>query len=271
LQTLHGAYPEHELLSDAGSGLNWKRANFVALLDAAPAEISARVSAASPLRSSSTYCEAVAVNSWFCTKQMTLKVPQLSEERVLARSSLLSLSSLPATTESGPRPNAKPEKKPQLAPTQEPLKAKKWRIHPTASQKETLKLWLEATRWVYDKAAEAVNARRLSLAFEELRTIINNEQWLNPERTPARMEAVPYDVRDSPLQDLVKAAKPCARPASRCVSVVKRRLCCHNSAIEIAQLRNPAASGESCLEQSKTEVLCGPKITNACPMCSTTT
>lgn len=34
VQDLQEAYPEHEIISDVGSGLNWKRKGFVALLDA---------------------------------------------------------------------------------------------------------------------------------------------------------------------------------------------------------------------------------------------
>jgi len=88
------------------------------------------------------------------------------------------------------------------------IKCQKWRIHPTTEQKEKLKLWLEATRWIYNKAVAMVNTNIHKAVLKDLRElIIHDKVWKNPNLTPVRMRDVPYTIRDSPLQDLLKAIK----------------------------------------------------------------
>ena len=87
------------------------------------------------------------------------------------------------------------------------MKCQKWRIHPTAEQKKTLALWMETTRWIYNKAAAAVNEKEKKAILKELREEIETTRWCDPAQTPERMRDVPYEIRDSPLRDLVKAVK----------------------------------------------------------------
>lgn len=86
------------------------------------------------------------------------------------------------------------------------MKCQKWRIHPTAEQKKTLSLWMETSRWIYNRAAAAVNKKK-SADLKELREEIETSRWSDPSRTPERMRNVPYEIRDSPLRDIVKAVK----------------------------------------------------------------
>ena len=81
---------------------------------------------------------------------------------------------------------------------------RKLRIFPTAQQRQVLFLWLDTARYVYNKAAEAVNAtHERSLAYLRATTQIPNDVWR--ASAPERMHDVPYEIRDSAVQDVAKA------------------------------------------------------------------
>ena len=53
-----------------------------------------------------------------------------------------------------------------------------------------------------------INLDRSKAKLKVLReSLTNDDVWKDAERTPKRMRDVPYEIRDSPLQDLVKAVK----------------------------------------------------------------
>ena len=86
----------------------------------------------------------------------------------------------------------------------------KYRIFPDSEQRATLKLWADATRWIYNKAVEKLNSRRqgtresLSLLREWAGT--EDETWKKEDgETPKRFSSVPYEIRDSPLRDIAGA------------------------------------------------------------------
>lgn len=85
-------------------------------------------------------------------------------------------------------------------------KCRKWRIHPTRKQRATLRLWLDATDAIYNRAARMINGDRRNARIKTLRAAITNAERWNVD-APGRMLAVPYEIRDSPLRDLVKACK----------------------------------------------------------------
>ena len=89
---------------------------------------------------------------------------------------------------------------------EEEVKCLKWRIHPDAAQRATLKLWCDAARWVYNQGARMINGDWKNAKLGALRkNVINEKTWKHS--SPPRMRAVPYEIKDSPLQDLVKAVK----------------------------------------------------------------
>jgi len=88
--------------------------------------------------------------------------------------------------------------------TTEQTKCQKWRLHPNICQRRTLKLWMDATRFVYNLSVCVVNRTR-RWGRKGLRSAvgIKNEVW---ERcAPERLRNVPYKVRDSALLDVCKA------------------------------------------------------------------
>jgi putative transposase len=125
-----------------------------------------------------------------------------------------------------------PKKKQKMEETKqhEPEAAKcvKYRIFPDESQKETLKLWTDATRWVYNRTVERLNARdaetKESLALLREWGGVADETWrkapTDAGQTPARFASVPYDIRDSPIRDIAAA---CAALRSK-EKVLKRKL-----------------------------------------------
>jgi putative transposase len=104
----------------------------------------------------------------------------------------------------------------------------KYRIFPDAKQRATLRLWTDATRWVYNRAVEKLNAREPGTK-ESPKLLrewggIAAEAWTKTEAegglTPARFASVPYDVRDSPIRDIAAA---CAALRSK-EKALKRKL-----------------------------------------------
>ena len=83
-------------------------------------------------------------------------------------------------------------------------KSKKWRIRPTKRQRAVFRLWFEATDRIYNRAAKMINSNKKT-SMKMMRPIIKDEVWRS--ETPARMWKVPYEIRDSPLRDLMKACK----------------------------------------------------------------
>lgn len=90
-------------------------------------------------------------------------------------------------------------------------KCMKYRIFPNTKQKELLKLWVDATRWVYNRAVEKLNSKQKGT--KESLTLLRqwagtaDEEWKKKEggETPERFADVPYEIRDSPLRDVAAA------------------------------------------------------------------
>lgn len=72
-------------------------------------------------------------------------------------------------------------------------------------QREVLRLWFDASRMIYNRAVAHANASG-ETSLKALRDAagIADERWR--VEAPVRMVDVPYEIRDSPLQDLQKAA-----------------------------------------------------------------
>lgn len=106
---------------------------------------------------------------------------------------------------------AKRQKVEKTVSKQQASKCLKWRIFPNGNQKKTLNLWLETTRWIFNKAVDHFNKTQDS-SLQGLRNAvgISNDAWRGvnangQQAAPARMHEVPYEIRDSPIQDVHKA------------------------------------------------------------------
>jgi putative transposase len=125
-------------------------------------------------------------------------------------------------------PPTKKQKKNDAPKKPEATKCLKYRIFPNVSQRATLKLWTDATRWVYNRAVEKLNARETGT--KESPKLLREwggtaeEAWTKAPadggETPARFANVPYEVRDSPIRDIAAA---CAALRSK-EKVLKRQL-----------------------------------------------
>jgi transposase len=130
------------------------------------------------------------------------------------------------------RKDPPPKKKQKIEETKqhktEAKKCMKYRIFPDANQRATLRLWTDATRWVYNRTVEKLNAREPGTQ-ESLKLLrewggIADETWrkapTDAGHTPARFAKVPYEIRDSPIRDIEAA---CASLRSK-EEVLKRKL-----------------------------------------------
>lgn len=100
--------------------------------------------------------------------------------------------------------------KEDTAPKSPVIKTRKYRLHPTKEQRATLKLWSDATRWIYNRVVKRLNRRpkgtkvTLALLREWASTV--STAWKNPSGSvPPRFWPVPYHIRDSPIRDVAAA------------------------------------------------------------------
>lgn len=85
------------------------------------------------------------------------------------------------------------------------FKAQKWMIKPTAEQRSVLRTWFHAVRMVYNKCVEHANKTNQT-DLGSLRNAAGTEDARWQAEAPAWMRGVPYEVRDSAVRDMNKAA-----------------------------------------------------------------
>ncbi|KAK9356937.1 putative transposase DNA-binding domain-containing protein [Lipomyces doorenjongii] len=86
------------------------------------------------------------------------------------------------------------------------LKATKYRLYPTAAEKEILVKWMGAARWTFNACLRAVkdhNDEWSSISKEELRARAINKEAIASLQKPW-LEETPYDIRDAAMDDLLK-------------------------------------------------------------------
>jgi putative transposase len=137
-------------------------------------------------------------SSWFTAQQsrstrcspfqLTVSMPERKVEHP-ARNT-------PVTVEPTPE-SINPARKPKVP---EPLKARKVRIFPNASQRQKLKLWLGAVRWTYNECLSAVKKTNKPLSVQALR-----QKFTHDAVIPDWAKEIPYDVRDEAVRDFAKA------------------------------------------------------------------
>eukprot|EP01116_Phalansterium_solitarium_P012437 TRINITY_DN286_c0_g3_i2.p1 TRINITY_DN286_c0_g3~~TRINITY_DN286_c0_g3_i2.p1 ORF type:complete len:472 (+),score=37.26 TRINITY_DN286_c0_g3_i2:976-2391(+) len=89
---------------------------------------------------------------------------------------------------------------------EESVKTKKLRLFPDGKATRTLKKWMGAARFTYNRCLEAVkNGAKRSM--KALRSACINKEILQREPRLAWLMETPYDIRDEAMRDLLKAYK----------------------------------------------------------------
>ena len=81
------------------------------------------------------------------------------------------------------------------------MKARRIRVYPSGEQQRILKEWFGVARLTYNSCLAAINAG-MPREIEALRSYFLNNR---PDPLPLWVTAVPYDVRDEAMKDLLKA------------------------------------------------------------------
>lgn len=143
------------------------------------------------------------LNSWYSVRIMTKKTP-LENFQMTYLQSLQSL--LPEIMDCEQVLIKEQEKKKKIKKSKTKKSAEKSKhiqIYPNIEQKQTLKKWFGARRWIYNKCLEAYKSGITTL--KELRTrVINNHNFQNDNKW---MLEYHYDLRDEALRDLLKNIK----------------------------------------------------------------
>ena len=74
----------------------------------------------------------------------------------------------------------------------------KTRLYPGRKQRQTIKLWLDAARWCYNKTIETLREPGTTASWKKIKTSIINA-------TPLRLQPAPYQVKSIAVRDACKA------------------------------------------------------------------
>ena len=184
-------YPNAEIVSDIGGGLNFRRKGLVSLLERLHRGISSElwlpIEAGLPgsdSSSSSGLPNRTAAGSWFSTTRIT--APNRSSPRIFSPSSILSVADFTACAGTKTR-------------------SRRIRVYPAKAQRQTLRLWFDAARWCYNETIARLKWTGEPANWKKIKTGIIHA-------VPDRLKAAPYQVRSIGVRD-----------ACRAVSEVRRR------------------------------------------------
>lgn len=84
---------------------------------------------------------------------------------------------------------------------------KKYRVYPTTAQQATIKMWLGAVRWTYNKAVAYLNddGTKGARTIKQLRACCVNDETISASTRSSWVGCIPYDVRDEGVRDAQKA------------------------------------------------------------------
>ncbi|KAK9325448.1 hypothetical protein V1517DRAFT_177160 [Lipomyces orientalis] len=83
------------------------------------------------------------------------------------------------------------------------MRAQKIRLFPTTSQKETLRQWFGAQRYIYNKCVAAVRAG-MKPTQKELRTVLLNSETNTLDDNEKWLDQYEYDLKDEVIRDFMK-------------------------------------------------------------------
>ncbi len=226
IEDLRKACPGREILSDIGSGVNFKRRNFQRLLERAFEGTSNKL----PLHIKTDCVESVMTLSNSCFPNSVLKSRswfQLKAQRlkeIVAKSSRTTCYLLlpclwqdimdreQQKTKEGESAKEPLKKKIRMnARSKKEVPAGKTitiRLYPDKQQKEILMKWLGTTRWTYNKCLDAINKDKIGRSETTLRALWLNSKPLSEKSVHWVLETT-YDVRNQAMNDLLKAFGSC--------------------------------------------------------------
>jgi hypothetical protein len=219
-EELQTFYPEHELITDIGSGLNFKRPGFQKLLACSLDGISKRLwsctetdSHGSHSTSSTFSLNEAKRDSWFTMKRTSHHQHLTSSQTISSPSSmylwLAKMDYAPQLTNEVARP---PKIKQKVNPKRPdkvavPMKARKMRIYPTNSQKALLRKWMHTARWTYNECVFWIEHHGVPVSAEALRPLVIKEDLCKSNPEFAWVLETPSAIRDDAMMDVIKAYK----------------------------------------------------------------
>ena len=245
VEALKAQFPEHEIVTDIASGLNWKRPGFLRVLDqASEGAITEIVVAARDRLCRFAFelvqhvvkkngCKLVVLNQGDGSSSSTNPGSEEAQASEL-KDDLLAIVTCFVASNNGKRAAAHRrakrerearereqaaqasddegaqseesedgEREPDTSTPKESKCRKRW-IFPTASQKKTIKLWLDGARFAYNLGVDVVNkTHRWGRKKVREGAAVQNGKW--EEKAPTHLWKVPYMIRGSALLDVCKA------------------------------------------------------------------
>ncbi|KAK9365347.1 recf/recn/smc domain-containing protein [Lipomyces kononenkoae] len=86
------------------------------------------------------------------------------------------------------------------------LKARRYRLHPTAEPQQMLVRWIGAARWTFNECLRAIKDEGVSKSKKALRARAINDDAIESLQKPWLRDR-PYDIRDAAMDDVLKAFK----------------------------------------------------------------
>ena len=257
-------FPEHEIASDVGSGLNWKRPGFLRILDGAMQRTVAEVVVANRDRLCRFAFELVEHilrkgGVWLVVLNAGDGSPAVAGDSESAaatelKDDLLAIVTCIVASNNGKRAAAHrrankeraaraskkqsarammkvPKEKRQKTTTEQEAaappvqtKTQKLRIFPTPVQKKTIKHWLDGARFAYNLGVDSINETH-RWGRKSIRAGAKVQNEEWKQRAPEALWDVPYKVRDSALLDASKACAALKAKEGTVHHTLKHRSC----------------------------------------------
>ncbi|KAK9319454.1 putative transposase DNA-binding domain-containing protein [Lipomyces orientalis] len=99
---------------------------------------------------------------------------------------------------------AEPEAKTPQTTDEPALRVKRFRVYPTAQEKDILRKWFGAARWTYNECLRAIKDEKFRKSKKDLRARAINKEAIDALKKPWLGET-PYDIRNEAMDDLLKA------------------------------------------------------------------
>ena len=159
-------YPNAEIVSDTGGGLNFRRKGLVALLERLQRGDKLRIVVAHRDRLARFGFELIQ-GSWFSTTRTT--APNRNSPRIFPPSFTPSVAGFTACGDTATR-------------------SRRIRVYPAGEQRRTLRLWFDAARWCYNETVARLRRTGEAASWKAIKTGIIHA-------VPERLKAAPYQVR----------------------------------------------------------------------------
>ncbi|RHZ50278.1 hypothetical protein Glove_502g13 [Diversispora epigaea] len=193
IANLRQYYPEYEIISDIGSGLNWKRRG----TDCADLDPSLWNGSLRKMGLSSWYSVRISVLK--VVKPENLRKTYSQSSRYLWQD-IMECVPPPIVEEDEKLPKPKKNKSSKIPAG----KTQRIRLFPTQEEKSKLKRWMGTARWTYNRCLVAVEKEGIERTKKALRAQCLNAANFNNTELQWVLET-PYDIRNEAINDLLKS------------------------------------------------------------------